>query len=492
MAGRITRLLGAGASHWPVSGQAWIAAIGLIGATIIARVLGPGLFGHYFLALTITSCVAIAVDLCVAQAILTRVPGYEQRFRSWRRLAVGLVTIAAGLTWVVSLVLFPDADLRLAWLVLCVSLPLSAASMIPRAFLVLGGQLRFVSVIDVVSILAANALSVGIVLAWPSVTAAALSPLVVAVVRFGALEVAFRTRGARPAAADGAPVGLRAGFAELWSAIGGIYVSQLSGFASRSGGNLIVSFILGPASLAFYSRAFSFLVGPLQQAQMALNPLMLRDATDARLAGDSGRFLSSVVPRMFAWMLPAAVAVGVVGPQLTEVLLGDGWSVTGDIMALSAGLAISMTVALPARWALLASRDRAKLRVDAVLQFSLLAGCAIGALAWGVTGAMAVNAWVVGPVIAIVEWALVGGPAFRYFLRRALPLAAVLGLVTLGAAHLAILPATGALAITALGLGAGVLCTVAAAVLVPRLAHSPAGAPTPGATATPAPKGSHD
>jgi O-antigen/teichoic acid export membrane protein len=420
-------LTGQGAAHWPVSGQIWIAGVGLIGATIVARVLGPSSYGLFFLALTITSVVAIAVDLCVGQAILTRAPGYERRYGLWTRAAVLVTATAATATVAVSLFFVRDQTDALMWLILCAALPLSAASMVPRAFLVLSGQLRFVSVVDVVSVVIGNVVAAGLILAWASPVAAALSPFLIALIRYGALESAFRSQ--RPGGRPVSDLPWRPSLRSLQQAVGGVYLSQLSGFASRNGGNLIVSALLGPANLAFYSRAFSFLIGPLQQAQMALNPTMLRDASTAHLAGQTQAHLHRLVPRFFILLLPLSAALGAVGPELTALLLGPGWQATGQLMAISAGLAVSMTVALPARWLLLAARDSARLRVDSALQLSLLAGCAIGALLWGLPGSLIINAVVLGPLIAIVDWMLLPPPARRYFWRRAAPLAVLVSLI---------------------------------------------------------------
>lgn len=420
-------LIGRNAAHWPVFGQVWIAGVGLVGATIVARVLGPDGYGLFFLALTITSVVAIAVDLCVGQAILTRVEGYELRYGLWTRAAVLVTATAATATVALSLLFVRDAFDALMWLILCAALPLSAASMVPRAFLVLRGQLRFVSVVDVLSVVIGNVVAAALILVWANPVAAALSPFLIALTRYGALEYAFRAQrvGGRPVS----DLAWRPGLQSLRVAISGVYISQLSGFASRNGGNLIVSALLGPANLAFYSRAFSFLIGPLQQAQMALNPTMLRDASTAHRADQTQAHLARLVPRFFILLLPLSAALGAVGPELTALLLGPGWQATGQLMAISAGLAVSMTVALPARWLLLAARDSTRLRVDSALQLSLLAGCAIGALLWGLPGSLLINAVFLGPLIAVVDWMLLPAPARRYFWRRAAPLAVLMSLV---------------------------------------------------------------
>jgi len=162
---------------------------------------------------------------------------------------------------------------------------------------------------------------------------------------------------------------------------------------------------------------------------MALNPTMLRDASAAHRADQTLQHLRRLVPRFFILLLPLSAALGAVGPELVALLLGPGWQSTGQLMALSAGLAVSMTVALPARWLLLAARDSARLRVDSLLQLSLLVGCAVGALLWGLPGSLVINAVFLGPLIAVVDWMLLPASARRYFWRRAAPLAVVVSVV---------------------------------------------------------------
>jgi hypothetical protein len=90
-----------------------------------------------------------------------------------------------------------------------------------------------------------------------------------------------------------------------------------------------------------------------------------------------------------------------------------------------------MTVALPARWSLVALRNFKALAVDASLQYLVLVGCAIGAILWGINGALAVNAWLISPLIALVDWRMLPTNVRGLFLKRVLP--QTLGLVAVSA-----------------------------------------------------------
>lgn len=405
--------------HWPILAQVLVAGAGLAGATIAARILGPELYGSYFLGLTILSVVGIASDLCVGQAILTRSPGYIEMWRQWRMLGLLLSTTVALLTFAVTVLLSVNADQVGMWLVLSAAVPITFMSMAPRAFLVLGGQLRYIAVTDVASVIVANLFMLALVFTYQSLAAAAAGQLVIALIRLISLEI----RNAEPAASAQrqAKASIHKTFKSLWTSTSGIYQSQLSGFISRNGDNLIISMVLGPFQLAQYSRAYSFLLGPLQQAQMALTPMTLRDLSGAGLRGVPLKEGMKSAKHLLALMLPLAGAMAVAGESVVSLLLGPSWTSAGTLMAASAGLAISMTVALPARWILIVKRSQSKLRVDSLLQYSLLVGVLAGSLLWGLPGSMVLNAMLIGPAAAVLEWMLLPRNYRSEFFRTILP-----------------------------------------------------------------------
>ncbi|MWJ77920.1 hypothetical protein DOU01_00615 [Clavibacter michiganensis subsp. michiganensis] len=414
-------------SVWPLAAQAIIAAVGLVAATLAARLLGPSDYGVYFLALTVTACVAVLFDICVPQAVLTHTPGYLESARTWRRMAVVVAAVAAALTAAVALVVGTSLDADAMWVVLCAALPITMASMTPRAFLIAARQLRYVSLVDLSSGLVGNVVAIGALLLTDSLWAAASSQLVIAAVRWLAFEAAWIRRG-RADLPSRVPV--RPAARELYTSMHGTYQSQLAGFAARNGDNLLVSILLGPVALAQYSRAYSFLIGPLQQAQQALNPMAIRDLAVARLAGRADDQLRRLAAVVIAVGVPFALAISLSGPHLVQVLLGDEWRTAGALMPLSWGLAASMIVAIPARWALVAGHHSRALTVDAVLNYTVLAGVVVGALTGGLAGVLVINSFVVSPAITITAWCMLGSVPRRLFLARLLPMAIGLGGLT--------------------------------------------------------------
>ena len=99
-------------------------------------------------------------------------------------------------------------------------------------------------------------------------------------------------------------------------------------------------------------------------------------------------------------------------------------------MPLSWGLAASMIVAIPARWALVAGHHSRALTVDAVLNYTVLAGVVVGALTGGLAGVLVINSFIVSPAITITAWCMLGAVPRRLFLARLLPMAIGLGGLT--------------------------------------------------------------
>jgi O-antigen/teichoic acid export membrane protein len=447
-----------------------IALLGLIAATLAARLLGPSEYGAYFLALTITSCVAVLFDICVPQAVLTQTNGYLESARTWRRLAVAVASVAALITGVVAIAFDLTLEGGAMWVILCAALPATMGSMTPRAFLIAARQLRFVSLVDLVSVLVGNVAAIAALLLTGSLWAAASSQLVIAVIRWLAFEAAWVRRGR-----DSLPshVPLRPATHALFAAMHGTYQSQLAGFAARNGDNLLVSLVLGPVALAQYSRAYSFLIGPLQQAQQAITPMAIRDLAVARLTGradDQLRRLASVV---IAVGVPLALAVSLSGPELVALLLGEEWSTAGQLMPLSWGLAASMIMAIPARWALVAARRSRALTVDAGLNYLVLVGVLVGAFADGLEGVLVINSFIISPAITITAWCMLGRASRRLFLLRLLPMAALLGVLMAFASATIRATDSSNLVAVVLALGAGGGLALAALLVIRRRQRRP-------------------
>jgi len=419
------------ASLWLIVSQGSTAAIALVVSTIFARILGPADFGIYFVAVIVVSIVQIAIDLCVYQAILTAVPGYLEQSRRWTRWAITVAFLAALVVAGGGSMVQPRYIAT--WLVLAALMPFVPASMRPRGLLIRRGRLATIASVDVLSVLLGSGVGVILILSGSGILAAALSQLIIAVIRWLGLEAMCRIDGsASSGEIEVVPAETPATltFGQYLRTISGVYQNQLAGFISRNADNLVVSALLGAAVVAQYSRAYSFMVGPLVQTQMALNGPIVRDLSRAAGEGSSARAVRRLAFYLAVLGTPPIVVVCLLGHDIVHVLLGDSWAATGTMLQLSIGLGLSALLALPARWQLIAERRTGALRVDALMQLSILAGVAVGAVLWGANGAVAFNSFFVGPVIGFVAWTLLRRPVRGMVFSVMLPTMAAMGVLT--------------------------------------------------------------
>lgn len=406
---------------WAFAAQGVVAITGLAAMTISARVLGPDDFGLYFTAFTCASLLGIALDSCVAQAILTKSPGYDSQWRYWRGIAI-LIAVTGALAGAVVATLFVDNPQLLAasWL-LALSIPTTIAGLVPRARLLLYGDVRKVAVVDSFSAALANGAVVAMTISTGGIVGVAAGAVIISGLRLSLLQFSR----VRTESVAGRPEGgfVLADLRAYWKEMSGTYQSQLVGFLSRTADNLAVSVILGPVSLAQYSRAFSFVIGPTQQAQMALTPTATRDLSSPDSPFTERILLARIATRLIILLLPAVVVVSLSGPTVVAVLLGPGWTTAGGLMMLSVGLAISTVLSTPARWVILARRKNRALRIDSYMQMASLASVAIGAALGGLETAMAATSLIVAPISTFILWRLVGGVLNKLFLTKLLPLA---------------------------------------------------------------------
>jgi serine acetyltransferase/O-antigen/teichoic acid export membrane protein len=404
---------------WAFAAQGVVALTGLISITLIARLLGPADFGLYYVAFTSAAVLGIILDSCVGQAILTKSPGYETSWRSWRRDSVGIASLGSISAVGVASLLANSADLLFACCLLAVSIPMTVASMVPRARILLSGDVRAVALTDSFVATIANSAATAVVYWTGSLWGAAFGGFLLAMLR---LTVLNRLANRRTALDSSVLQPFRLSVLHnYWQEMSGTYQSQLIGFLSRTADNLIVAFLLGPFNLAQYSRAFSFVIGPAQQAQMALTPTAIRDLASAAAAKERELITYRLAFRLFALILPGVVVLSISGPTIAGALLGEGWELTGELMRLSVGLAMSTVLAMPARWFLLSGRNNRALRIDSYVQLSVLASVAVGALVAGVVGSLIASSFIAAPIATFVVWRLTGTRLYFLYLKKLLP-----------------------------------------------------------------------
>ena len=174
-------------------------------------------------------------------------------------------------------------------------------------------------------------------------------------------------------------------------------LSQLGNWVGLNGDNLVVTSVLGPTSLAVYSRAYQLLVQPANLigsvADRVLFPSLSRIQHDNERLARAYVLAGSLVA---ALTMPAGVLLFVLAPEVVRILLGPGWS------AVTLPLQIFAVVLMPrTAYKISGSLTRATGAVlggawrQWVYAGQVVLGCLIGSY-WGLPGVA------VGASVAIV------------------------------------------------------------------------------------------
>ena len=104
-------------------------------------------------------------------------------------------------------------------------------------------------------------------------------------------------------------------------------LAQVGNWVGLNGDNLVVTSVLGPMSLALYSRAYQLLVQPANLigtvADKVLFPSLSRIQDDTERLARAYVLAGSLVA---ALTMPASVLLFVLAPEVVTILLGDAWS----------------------------------------------------------------------------------------------------------------------------------------------------------------------
>jgi PST family polysaccharide transporter len=284
---------------------------------------------------------------------------------------------------------------QLRSLLAALSMPLLATGWmaVPRGLLIQRGRFRAVAHIDVLSYLVSYTIAVVVALLTRSVWA--LYVQLAAVVTLRAAQVWALSRWSPTFTISSARLREQIGY------VRGIYVFNVLVFATRNVDNLIVGAGLGAVTLGIYSRAFSVLLAPLVQVQIALSGVAIRtfashSQDEEQLRASFARF----VERIGLVTLPLGVLIAVTSFDLVRVLFGSAWNDAVPLVRSFGFVAALQLVVAPNYWFLQAAGQTGLMRrmgaINITPLIAVFIGVAIGSLkaiglAYGVLG---------GPVMA--------------------------------------------------------------------------------------------
>ncbi len=391
-----------------VSGAAWSGVsravqqgVQLLSTMILARLLGPSVYGLMAMASFFTNLLQQIGDLGTGSAVIQR-DRLEERFLSsvfWLNVAAG--SVAAVIVWIISpwaVKIYREPELARVLSVLALSFPIAGAGIVQQALLVRAMEFRKLAVVEIGS--AALSALVGIVLAWNGAGVWSLVASSLTLTTTSTL-LSWLLSGWWPRlAAD-------------WSEIASIasFSLNLTGFVvvnyfARNAGHLVVGRLLGSVALGYYQMAYTTMLYPVQNVTSVLGRVLF--SALAQIQNDHERFRAGYLRAsavIAAITFPMMLGIMVTATPLVTVVLGAKWAPVAPLLLFLAPVGLFQSVASPVGQIFLA-----KGRTDLMLRLALFFGPVqiAGYLAgspWGLQG-VAIGYAVANLVLAYPNFAV--------------------------------------------------------------------------------------
>ena len=394
------------AVRWTVGATLTRQGFQIVGAVVLARILGPETYGVISLAMLYTVVSALILDQGLAAALIQRPMLDAHLPGAVATLNLGLAAVVGSLTFVAApwIETFFDAPpLATILRILGAGLLLKAAVIVPRALLTRHLNFKLLGKADIAGAVLGTA--AGVIAA---VSGAASYSVVY--LTFGAdltllvLLLAWK-QVQRPNFRLGLlppilPFSVR------------IFATNVIAAFSRNTDNVLVGRYLGVASLSFYAMAYRVLVIPVQMvgqtAARFMFPLLSREARD-KLAMANHLYTCSQV--LAAVTVPVMVWVACAADGLVELVLGDPWAATAPILAILAVAGARETIFYVTPSLMKATgRASLNLRFEILSTFVQVLGIVVG-LQFGLIGVAVgytVAGFAVTPVLMLVQRNLAG------------------------------------------------------------------------------------
>ncbi len=288
---------------------------------VLARLLGPSVYGLMGMATLVLSFLANFRDLGTATAIIQR-PQVSKRLLSslfWVNCGLGVVLAGAGFFAAVPAAAFfhePKLVPLLRWISL--SFCVTTIGAVPNSVLVRKMAFDKIAIADCVSVLIGYSLSIPCAFAglgvW-SLVAGSLATFTCATVLYMALC------GWRPS--------LEFDPAEIRSVTG--FSLNLAGFGmvnyfARNADNVVVGRALGSVQLGYYQMAYTLFLLPIQNISSLIGQVL--NPAFSRIQNEDARFRSAYIRGSMLIALisfPVMAGLGVVADPFIRTLLGAKW-----------------------------------------------------------------------------------------------------------------------------------------------------------------------
>lgn len=373
-----------------VSGATWsgvgrLAAQGIefVAALVLARLLGPDVFGLVAMILVVVRFADIFADLGMGAALVQRPTVGPGEWRTALALNVGLGVVFAGIAAAAAPLvadLFGRSELTQLVRYLAVYFVIRAAALVGQAWLLRQLHLRGLAAAEVVAAVVGGAVGIATAVVTRSAIAIVVQVLVqAAVVALWLAPVTVRAvRGGRASSTAAR---------ELWRFGRGVTGFSFVNYLARNADDVLVGRYAGASALGLYDRAYSLMLLPIGQITRVLERVMFPALS--RLAHDPPRLVSAYVrgAGVVALITFPLFALGaVLADQVVLVLLGPDWAAAGTIFRVLALAGFWQSVAATTGWLFQATGQTDRMFRWALVSTGVTLVAFVVGLPWGALG----------------------------------------------------------------------------------------------------------
>lgn len=384
------------AAAWSASSRLLILIVQFAGTVVVARILAPSEYGLVVLATAFTMFAMMFTDLGLGAAVVHADEDDDDLLSAafWVNLVTGVVlTLALGALAHPLAAFFGHP--ALARLLLVGSLAFTVAvGTVPLSILERRMQFARIAVIEFLTALIGWAIAVALAVAG-------VGPLCVII---GTLVQVALASLLTWQASRWMPHGLgsRAALHQLWSFSSPVFGFNVINYWSRNLDDIMLGKYTSATSLAFYNRAYQFMLLPVQQVTFVIGRVLFPALT--RLRDDVPRLRAAylrALTLLFGIAAPLSVALAASAPAVIAVVYGPAWHDAAPLLAVLAASGPAQVVtgtigSLYRALGLTASQFRRSIINTVLTVAAIFIGLPWGAM--GVAVAMTVKFYLLAPL----------------------------------------------------------------------------------------------
>jgi O-antigen/teichoic acid export membrane protein len=365
-----------------VLGQAVNFVLRIGSMIVIARLVTPEHFGLVTMVTAFTGLLGLFRDAGLSAAMVQRSTVSQELLSTlfWINLAIGIALALVGIAAAPLLVLF-YGDPRLFWITVGIAAGFVFHGAQAQHRAVMQRRLRFaaITVIDIVSLVASIALSIGMALAgygyWALVVMATFQPFAGLV----GIWISARWTPGSPRLTSEVRSVLRYG--------GMLTLDSLAAYVAYNADKVLVGRFLGAEAVGAYGRAYQLITLPTDNLHTALSAVMFPALARVRDQPERLRiFFLSGFTMFLIVVTPITAACALFAEDIIRVFLGPQWDAAVPVFRLLAPMGFALSLMQPTGYLMQACGHAVRsLKISLLVVPVTLIGCAWG-LGHGVEG----------------------------------------------------------------------------------------------------------